>query len=141
MSRCNHIRVYISGPITLGDPVKNFAQADEAMAEIMELGYCPLNPMLTMRSQYAGHFSWQQWIDSCLSWVEVADAVLRLPGDSRGAEVECAHAINLGIPVFNGIPELELWRRTAVIPRSIEATADGSTLSAEMLDNLANAQP
>jgi len=138
---CNNIRVYISGPITLGNPVTNFAQADEAMAELMELGYAPLNPMLSMKSGYANDFPWQTWIDGCLAWVQVADAILRLPGESRGAEIECAAAVNCGIPVFTEIAQLELWRRTAVIPRSIEATADGSTISAEMLDSLGTSQP
>ena len=41
-----------------------------------------------------------------LPWVSVADAVLRLPGESLGADLEVARAEEAGIPVFRSIADL-----------------------------------
>jgi hypothetical protein len=41
-----------------------------------------------------------------LPWVSVADAVLRLPGTSPGADREVALALSLGIPVYYDIEEM-----------------------------------
>lgn len=49
-------------------------------------------------------------------WVLVCDAVLRLSGKSRGADIECALAKKHGIPIFYegdgdyGFTELIKWR-------------------------------
>jgi hypothetical protein len=44
--------------------------------------------------------------------IERCDAVLRLPGASRGADLDVAHARALGLPVFTDIEDLP--RRTAI---------------------------
>ena len=41
-----------------------------------------------------------------LPWVAVADALLRLPGESVGADIEVGEARRLGIPVFAAIADL-----------------------------------
>lgn len=75
-------------------------------------GFAPLNPMATMTLPFA----WQDdvthddWIASDLPWIEVADAVLRLPGESIGADIETEHAALYGVPVFTSIPDLAAWR-------------------------------
>lgn len=96
-------RVYISGPISRGDQEHNFDQSIVAQRELIRLGFSPLNPMLTMK--FPGHesISHQEWIDCDLPWVEMSNAVLRLPGESIGADMETEHAKKLGIPVFDSI--------------------------------------
>lgn len=96
-------RVYISGPISRGDQEHNFNQSIVAQRELIQLGFSPLNPMLTMK--FPGHesISHQEWIDCDLPWVEMSNAVLRLPGESIGADMETDHAKRLGIPVFESI--------------------------------------
>jgi hypothetical protein len=37
---------------------------------------------------------------------ECCDAVLRIPGDSRGADLDVARAIQLGLPVYRDLSEL-----------------------------------
>ncbi len=39
------------------------------------------------------------------------DAVLRIPGASRGADLDVAHAIELGLPVFTSIEDIPVFRR------------------------------
>jgi len=41
-----------------------------------------------------------------LPWLGAADAVLRLPGESLGAEIEVAEARQLGIPVFTTVADM-----------------------------------
>jgi len=105
------LRVYISGPITKGDRVVNFAQACKAQQRLILHGFAPLNPMLTMMHPAAWSISHDDWIAVDLPWVEAADAVLRLPGKSSGADQECSCAMECAIPIFRTIAELLCWRR------------------------------
>lgn len=115
-------RVYIAGPISKGDLLHNIRQADAAFAELARAGYAPLCPHW---SAYAGSafmldgmvtgvataasslpLTHEDWLGIDLPWVEVADAVLRLPGESKGADRECDLAHRFGIPVCESIAEL-----------------------------------
>lgn len=111
-------RIYLACPITKGDIRHNVAQADGAMAAVLGLGMAVLNPALTcfagslgeaVAPGASGHgaftrFTHENWVNNCLPWVEVCDAVVRLPGESVGADIECSHAAQRGIPVFYGLP-------------------------------------
>lgn len=109
-------RTYIAGPISKGDLTHNIEQATAAYVRLMKEGYAPFCPHLTV---YLGGparapqpeilpngTKHEDWYDSDLPWVAVADAVLRLPGESVGADKEVALAKELGIPVYESIEEL-----------------------------------
>lgn len=118
-------RVYIACPMQKGDRLANIRQADLAMAVLMRAGYSPFNPALSF---YAGNaytcshsgdiladtdrrgdfykFTHADWLSVDKAWVAVADAVLRLPGESVGADEETALAQHLRIPVFHSISAL-----------------------------------
>lgn len=106
----NRKRVYVAGPISRGDLQHNIDQSREASRELMRAGLAPLNPMLTCfadsntPSASAG-FDHATWLSCDLSWVAVADALLRLPGESTGADAEVAFARQSGVPVFYSVPE------------------------------------
>jgi hypothetical protein len=51
----------------------------------------------------------EDWMAVDLAWVAVADAVLRLPGDSAGADQEVAEAERLGLPVFHSVADAIRW--------------------------------
>jgi len=104
------LRVYISGPITLGDKACNLDQANKAHLELMRRRYAVMNPILTMMIPGAVDIPHQDWLDSDFAWIEHAHAVLRLPGVSDGADKEVAFAQSRGIPVFTSIEQLEDWR-------------------------------
>ena len=101
------LKVYLSGPISQGNRAENLRQADEAFMRLRELGYAVLNPMWSARMPGAFDIPHARWIENDLAWVECADAVLRLPGESVGAEIECDHARRWGIPVYDSIADLE----------------------------------
>jgi hypothetical protein len=94
-------RVYISGPITKGNRNEHFFRACELERALMLCGYAPLNPMRSIVLPFA----WQDdmphdlWLAVDLAWVDVCDAVVRLTGDSKGADEECTYAVERGIPV------------------------------------------
>ncbi len=108
----NRLRVYISGPVTQGNRNKNQFQALEAQKALMLAGFAPLNPILTGSLP----FSWDKdvphgmWLDCDFPWIEVSQAVLRLPGYSVGADAECTHAQNHGVPVFYDVESLAQWK-------------------------------
>ncbi len=106
-------RVYISGPITKGDRNHNFAQAAVAEKQLMLSGFAPLNPMRSMIVPHShdADLPHEVWMRADLPWVECAEAVLRLPGESVGATQECDRAKAKGIPVLHTIEALEDWRR------------------------------
>lgn len=102
-------RVYLSGPITKGDRTHNFASACQAHKKLLALGAAVLNPMLTMLHPDAWTIPHEVWLESDLPWVEAADAVFRIPGESVGADLECEHAKKCGIEVFDDYGAIGAW--------------------------------
>jgi hypothetical protein len=47
-----------------------------------------------------------------LIWLPACDAVLRLPGESNGADIEVKEAQRLGLPVFNSLFDLTTYFNT-----------------------------
>ena len=103
----NRLRVYVSGPLSTGDRKANVAKACEVGLELIKLGYSPLIPHLTDHLDPDDSLGHAVWMEVDYPWVEVADAVLRLPGESKGADMEVARAQEFGIPVYNSIEELQ----------------------------------
>ena len=104
-------RCYIAGPISKGDVEQNVRNACNAFTELGKAGYAPFAPQLTCYLQgpvasVSAGFEHDEWMAMDLPWVEVADCVLRLPGESVGADMEVEHARLAGVPVFYSISEL-----------------------------------
>jgi len=99
--------VYLSGPITNGDRQANFDQAADAQNYLMGCGCAIQNPMLSMKLPGAWDIPHETWIQNDLPFIANArgrvDAVLRLPGYSPGADVECSHAVLHGVPVYHDV--------------------------------------
>jgi len=102
-------RVYLSGPITKGDRDANFQQAADAQKTLIAAGFAVLNPMLTIRLPGAFDIDHDAWLANDLPWVAAADAVLRLPGKSKGADIECQHATIHSVPVFHDVAQLRRY--------------------------------
>lgn len=101
-------KVYISGPITKGERNFNLYQAHVAHLALLQAGYAPFNPILTMQLPFAwdGMVSHDAWLEADRPWVLASDAVLRLPGESTGADQEVAWAEEAGIPVYHSVLEI-----------------------------------
>lgn len=101
-------KIYLSGPITKGDRAHNLYQAHDAQHILLLAGFAPMNPMTTMQLPFAwdGSVPHDDWLDSDRPWVLASDAVLRLPGESVGADMECDWAREAGIPIYYSVQEI-----------------------------------
>lgn len=131
--------IYLAGPIRKGNQWHNGAQADDAMIVLMKAGVAVVNPMLSMwvgacrscvdnygdlsesedgrmwiRPSAKAHGDFQSlthedWLEMDKEIIRRCDAVLRLPGESVGADDEVVCAERNGIPVFHDVEEVIRW--------------------------------
>jgi len=94
------LKVYIACPITLDPDGTNFDNSCEAQRQLLAAGFAPLNPGLTMMLPGGQDIPHSTWMASCLPWVASADLLIRVHGESVGADDEVNLALNLGIPVY-----------------------------------------
>lgn len=113
------VRVYIAGPLSKGDLGHNIAQAIRAADRLMALGCAPYVPHLTVYWQIMSAMTggvkfddYDHWLRLDFAWLGVSDALLRLPGESKGADMEIDEARRLGIPVFYSMEAVEAWLRS-----------------------------
>jgi hypothetical protein len=100
--------VYIAGPYSKGDQVLNVRRAVEAAEEVAERcdSWVPIVPHLSMLWHAMSPHDVYYWYGYGLLLVECCQAVLRLPGESRGTEMEFARAVERGIPIVDSVNEL-----------------------------------
>ena len=93
--------IYVAGPYTGGDPVLNVRKAIEAGEQLIALGFVPFIPHLSHLWHLVSSHDIEYWYSYDIEWLIKCDALLRLPGDSKGADAEVALALELDIPVFH----------------------------------------
>lgn len=91
--------VYVAGPIT-SDPFGCVRQSMDAFTTLRALGCVPFCPQWSVIGEMVQHFSYEEWMAYDFDMIERCDALVRLTGDSPGADREVDHADELGIPVF-----------------------------------------
>lgn len=96
-------RIYVAGPYTVGDVAVNVRQAILAGNALFGAGYAPYIPHLTHFWHVVAPHPYEDWMALDLVFLETCAALVRLPGPSRGADVEVAHAHRLGIPVYPSV--------------------------------------
>lgn len=92
--------IYIASPYTIGDVTQNVKQQIDVANELMDIGICPVLPLLSHFQHMVHPRSYENWIEIGKEKLRRCDGVLRLPGKSKGADMEIALANELGIPVF-----------------------------------------
>jgi len=100
------VRIYVAGPYSQGDLAANVRRAMDAGTALLAAGHAPLVPHLNHFWHAHEPHPERTWLDLDLAWLEVADAVLRLPGPSAGAGAECDAARHLGIPVYGALADV-----------------------------------
>lgn len=120
------IRVYVAGPLRIGNLAVNIQKATDVAYRLAKLGYAPFVPHLSCyfdgpgqcpegypMTEWLGHgynrlaepkaenrLNAAEWIRIDLAWVEAADVLVRIRGESVGADAEVAEAERLHLPVF-----------------------------------------
>ena len=92
--------IYVAGPYTSGDPVINTRKAIEAGDLLRGMGFVPFIPHLSMFWQFLKPHDTAVWYEYDNAWIERCDGLIRLPGESKGADAEVKMALELGMPVF-----------------------------------------
>ena len=98
--------VYIACPYTGGDVAANVARCMEVAHLLMDAGYCPIAPLLSHFLHVHRQRPYEDWMAIDMELLRRSDAVIRLSGESPGADRETAAAALFGIPVVRTIPEL-----------------------------------
>lgn len=99
-------RIYVAGPYTKGDPCINTHAAIAAGNRLLDAGFAPFVPHLSHFWHTVTPRPYADWLALDLPWVAASDAVLRLSGESKGADLEVAHARENGVPVFEDMAAL-----------------------------------
>lgn len=99
--------VYIASPFTSYanklDAVRN--QID-AFAVLRDAGYTPVAPLLCNYVDAIHPATYDRWLVWCLSILERCDALMRLPGESAGADLEEKFARERRMPVYYHLSDL-----------------------------------
>jgi len=94
------IKVYIASPYTIGDVAVNVKRQIDMADRLMEKGFAPFAPLYSHFQHMVHPRPYQQWLEIDLEWIKVCDCVLRLDGESSGADKEVEFAKKIGKPVY-----------------------------------------
>ncbi len=106
--------IYIAGPIS-SDPLLGARQAVLAAGRLLRAGYVPLVPQLSVLWQMIEPVGYEEWLEYDFRLIDKCDALLRLPGESPGADREVAHAEKRGVPIYH-------WEIDILCNRSLHTT-------------------
>lgn len=102
-------KVYIASPYWDDDHFVRYENvkrqmhiADKLLAE----GFLPFWPLHYFFIEQHHHREEVEWLAISLQWMRSMDALVRLDGDSKGADREVAFAQDINIPVFFGVDDL-----------------------------------
>ena len=104
--------IYICGPLSRdGKWLTNIHIAGMIAGELIKSGFAPITPHLLALGQLidpvADDHDYDTWMSVDCAIVGKCDALLRLPGESKGGDIELAYAKKHGVPVFYELDELE----------------------------------
>lgn len=103
-------KVYIASPYTIGDVPLNVRAQIDAANELMDLGFVPFVPLYSHFQHMIHPRKYEDWIELDLEWLPACDCLLRLPGESKGADMEFDFAKKLDIPIYHSIQELNRFQ-------------------------------
>ena len=102
-------KIYIAGPYTLGDVAQNVKNAMDTANDLIMHGFAPYCPHLT-HFLHMNHWQpYEKWLELDLAYLPLCDAIIRLPGQSSGADKEVRRGLELNIPVFYDLDNLVKW--------------------------------
>jgi hypothetical protein len=104
--------VYIASPYSIGDKLTNVKASLEVANILMDKGFVPYAPLLNHFQNEMFPRPEKDWLEFDIRWLYKCDALLRLPGESKGADEEVRAASHVGMPVFYSIEELLKWSKT-----------------------------
>ena len=107
------IKIYVAGPYSNGNIVDNVDIAIQYASELVDMGYAPFCPHLYHFVEIYNKKTWDSWMKIDLEFLSRCDVLIRIPGESIGADIEVTEAIKSGIPVLNNLEEAEEFIKQA----------------------------
>ena len=98
--------VYVAGPYTKGDVVVNVQEIIRVAEEVLKVGLCPIIPHLTHLWHLVSPHEYDYWIRYDNMLLRRCDCLLRVAGESSGADAEVALAVELDLPVYFSLADL-----------------------------------
>ena len=99
-------KVYIASPYTKGDVAVNVKLQLDTANTLMDYGFIPFVPLYSHFQHMAHPRPYEDWVELDMTWVRACDVLLRIGGESIGADNEVKLAMELKIPVFYSIEQL-----------------------------------
>lgn len=99
-------KIFIAGPYSEGDTARHVRRAINAADFLAQSGFAPYVPHLTHFWHFHKEHSHDFWLNLSCRFLLCCDGVLRLSGESRGADQEVELAEEFDIPVFYSLQEL-----------------------------------
>jgi len=96
-------QIYIAGPYTNGDVAINVREAISAGDYLSRFGWDVIIPHLSHFWHLLFPHPYEFWIEYDIRRLHECDALLRLEGESTGADQEVEIAKEMGIPVYLGL--------------------------------------
>lgn len=100
--------VYIASPYT-GDEESNTAFQIMVADRLVRLGFIPIWPLASHYWNLHYPHDYEYWMYLDFEYIKRCDALLRVGGNSDGADREVEFAKSIGIPVFCTYSELVSW--------------------------------
>jgi hypothetical protein len=97
------VKIYIAGPYTKGDVAENVRNAIHCGDYVAGLGHIVFIPHLTHFWHFLAPHEYDFWMKQDEAWLLECDAVLRVKGESHGADQEVALAKQAGIPIYYSV--------------------------------------
>lgn len=91
--------VYLAGPFSEPDPIENTHRMLRIADALLEAGFVPLVPHLSLAWHLVSPKPYATWLDYDRDLLMRCDVVLRVPGNSYGATCETEFAGRIGVPV------------------------------------------
>ena len=98
--------VYVASPYTVGDVAQNVRNSLECAEALIAAGYVPFTPLLSHLWHLMSPHEYEYWTALDMAWLERCDALIRLPGQSKGADAEANEMRRQGKPVFFSVKQL-----------------------------------
>jgi Domain of unknown function (DUF4406) len=100
------MKIYIAGPYSHPDPIANTRTAILAAEEVIKKGHVPYIPHLTLLWHIVVPHRLEFWYEYDKVWLRFCNALLRLPGESKGADEEVALARKLCLPLYYTLDQI-----------------------------------
>lgn len=102
--------VYLAGPMSKGPQFEHVREACRQLSLLIGAGIAPIAPQLHFFADLVYPHSYDAWLAIDFEIIKRCDVLIRIPGESSGADREVEWARKWDIPVFFGTADEYLAR-------------------------------